>query len=60
MGAGFDQWMKGCAIFVLGAWAVMLLVWGLAVMGVPATVIVVLRLLALLIVVRLVLNQIFD
>ncbi len=52
--------MKGCAIFVQGAWAVMLLVWGLAVMEVPATVIVVLRLLSLLIVVRLVLNQFFD
>jgi hypothetical protein len=38
----------------------MLLVWGLAAMGVPAPVIVVLRLVALLIVVRLVLNQVFD
>jgi hypothetical protein len=60
MGAGFDQWVQGCAIFVLGGLAVMLLVWGLAAMGVPAPVIVVLRLVALLIVVRLVLNQIFD
>ncbi len=60
MGAGFDQWMQGCALFVLGGLAVMLLVWGLAAMGVPAPVIVVLRLLALVIVVRLILSQIFD
>jgi hypothetical protein len=60
MGAGFDQWVQGCAIFALGGLAVMLLVWGLAAMSVPAPVIVVLRLLALLIVVRLVLSRIFD
>ncbi len=52
--------MQGCALFVLGGLAVMLLVWGLAEMSVPAPVIVVLRLLALLIVVRLILNRIFD
>ncbi len=60
MGAGFDQWMQGCALFVLGGLAVILLVWGLAAMGVPAPIIVVLRLVALLIVVRLILNRIFD
>jgi hypothetical protein len=60
IGAAFDQWVQGCAIFVLGGLAVMLLVWGLAALGVPGPVIVVLPLVALLIVVRLVLNQIFD
>lgn len=52
--------MQGCALFVLGALAVMLFVWGLAAMGVPAPVMIVLRLLALVIVVRLILSQIFD
>ncbi len=60
MGASFDQWVQGCAVFVLGALGVMLLVWGLAALGVPAPVIVVLRLIALMVVVRLVLSRIFD
>ncbi len=52
--------MQGCALFVLGGLAVVLLIWGLAAMSVPTPVIIVLRLLAVVIVVRVILNQIFD
>jgi hypothetical protein len=60
MGAGFDQWVQGCALVVLGSLGVMLLIWGLAMLRVPTPVIVVLRLIVLMIVVRLVLSRIFD
>jgi hypothetical protein len=62
MGASFDDWIRGCATFIVGLLAIFACAWILQALGVtiPRPVARVVGLVIMVVLMRLILSQIFD